>query len=197
MTAASEVAIRQEFTETTDYQQLITPELYNRLVGRIVRDEEVERGLAERIMDSALGFLYLSATNPGRRLSPSPLVDIGWHTFILYTRGYREFCQRVAGRFIDHEPNDVPDAPQKPGGIKRTIAAFKAFGLPIDEMLWTGHLTRKKTIAVLAGEAVSTCDGTQACSCQNPEDSLVKASADCTVDCDNGQGGPGDECTCS
>ncbi|MFF7525970.1 glycine-rich domain-containing protein [Streptomyces pseudovenezuelae] len=205
MTAATEAVIRQEFATTTDYRQLITPELYNRLVSRIVKDEEVEPGLAGRIMDSALGFLYLSATSPGQRLSPSPLVDIGWHTFILYTRGYREFCQRVAGRFIDHEPNDVPEAPQKPSGIKRTIAAFKAAGLPIDEMLWTGWITRKKTIAVLTGGALDPCASGSECaggpecgSCSSPEDNVVKASADpCTVDCDNGSGGPGDECTCS
>jgi hypothetical protein len=30
------------------------------------------------------------------------LSDPGWHTFVLHTRDYREFCRRVAGRFIDH-----------------------------------------------------------------------------------------------
>jgi hypothetical protein len=167
---------RRTFQTTTDYRQLATPELFDRLVGRIIKDEDVEQDLAERIMESALGFLWLSATRPGMTLSPSPLVDIGWHKFILYTRGYGEFCERVAGRFIHHEPNDNPNARQRPGGIKRTIAAFDEAGLPLDDMIWTGRLTRKKTLALL-GDALPP--------------------GDCTVDCDDGGGGPGDECSCS
>ncbi|WP_405993061.1 glycine-rich domain-containing protein [Streptomyces sp. NBC_00986] len=180
MTAALGVATeRLNFETTSDYRQLVSPELFDRLVGRIVKDEDLERGLAERIMESALGFLHLSTTQPGRSFSPSPLVDIGWHTFILYTSSYADFCQRLAGRFIHHEPNDKPDAPQKPGGIKRSIDAFRAARLPVDQMLWTGHVTRKKLAAVLADGADITLNG------------------GCSVDCDDGQGGPGDECTCS
>jgi hypothetical protein len=31
-------------------------------------------------------------------------IDRLWHTFILFTPQYREFCIRVWGRFIDHQP---------------------------------------------------------------------------------------------
>ena len=165
------------FQTTTEYRQLVSAELFDRLVGRIVKYEDVERNLAERIMESTLGFLWLSATTPGIALSPSPLADIGWHTFILYTRGYRDFCERVAGRFIHHEPNDNPEAQQRPGGIKRTILAFRGAGLPLDDMIWTGHLTPKKTLALLDGSA--------------------PLPADLSADCDDGGGGPGEECTCS
>src|SRR5438445_6122293 len=84
-------------------QHLIDTQLWDRLVGRIVKDENVELSLAERIMDQALAFLVLCAREPEGHYSPSPLVDIGWHTFILYTKAYAAFGAKM-GRFIHHEP---------------------------------------------------------------------------------------------
>ncbi|WP_263399755.1 glycine-rich domain-containing protein [Saccharopolyspora pogona] len=37
-------------------------------------------------MDQALAFLAVSADHVGEPLAPTPVVDIGWHTFVLYTR---------------------------------------------------------------------------------------------------------------
>lgn len=34
----------------------------------------------------------------------SPIVDDVWHQFILFTRKYAEFCDRVVGRFLHHMP---------------------------------------------------------------------------------------------
>ncbi|WP_214110362.1 hypothetical protein [Acrocarpospora catenulata] len=45
---------------------------------------------------------------PGVGLAPSERVDIGWHTFLMYTRDYAAFCQTVAGRIIHHQPDDDP-----------------------------------------------------------------------------------------
>jgi len=39
---------------------------------------------------------------------PSKAVDIAWHEFILYTRDYSYFCQRVYGHYLHHMPNDTP-----------------------------------------------------------------------------------------
>jgi hypothetical protein len=151
-------------------RHLVDEELWQRLVNRIVKDERMELALAERIMDQALGFLLLCAlyrkrsrirrfldwvlafvrwrpqrAQPG--YSPSELVDIGWHTFILYTREYAAFCQRVAGRFIHHLPADepatafsirsTPDAGNV-DYLRRTVAAMRAWGITVDEPLWLG-----------------------------------------------------------
>src|SRR4026207_1044491 len=35
----------------------------------------------------------------------SPEVDEVWHTFILFTREYAEFCHRICGAMIHHRPN--------------------------------------------------------------------------------------------
>jgi hypothetical protein len=120
----------------TDPRTVISAELFGRLVGRIVRDEGVELGLAERIMTQALGFLQACAANPGAGLVPSELVDIGWHTFILYTREYADFCERVAGRFIHHRPNDGGHGVSETEAIGATVAAMRAAGMPVDAELW-------------------------------------------------------------
>ena len=49
-------------------------------------------------------FLSLKVIYPGISLVPSKLVDKIWHAHILDTRAYREDCQQVFGRFIDHFP---------------------------------------------------------------------------------------------
>lgn len=89
------------------YRHLITESLWVRLTGRVLKDNPdftIEK--AESVIDGALGFLSLCAKFPEVNFVPSHLVDIGWHAFILYTCEYQEFCKRIAGHFIHHEPND-------------------------------------------------------------------------------------------
>ncbi|WP_369989562.1 glycine-rich domain-containing protein-like [Pseudomonas xanthosomatis] len=49
-------------------------------------------------------FLTLKRFYPSVALVPSQAVDAIWHAHILDTRAYREDCQHVFGRFIDHYP---------------------------------------------------------------------------------------------
>lgn len=125
----------------TPARTLIPGGLFDRLTGRIAREELIERDLAERVMDQALAFLAASAHHAGEPLVPSDLVDIGWHTFILYTREYAEFRDRLAGRFIHHVPDDAPDAPTEkasPADVRtRTLDAIVRAGYAIDHELWT------------------------------------------------------------
>jgi hypothetical protein len=122
---------------------LVPDELFARLTARIAQDHpELAPDLPARIMDQALAFLGACATST-KPLGPSELVDIGWHTFILHTADYAEFCQRVAGRFIHHQPEPVPDdrqpsGPEPIGGpISRTRAAIIAAGFALDAPLWS------------------------------------------------------------
>jgi hypothetical protein len=121
-------------------RNLISTALFGRLVRRIVAEEDTDPAMAERIMSQTLAFLKACADNPGAGLSPSPTVDIGWHTFVLHTREYAVFCDQVAGRFIHHEPTDdhkCNGAPPPEGGsTTATLEAMRASGLPVDEQLW-------------------------------------------------------------
>ncbi|MCW2948527.1 MAG: hypothetical protein JWR24_5244 [Actinoallomurus sp.] len=122
-------------------ESLIPATLFSRLVGRIVRDANVDRQLAERIMRQALAFLLACARNPDTPLAPSRTVDKGWHAFILHTREYADFCQDVAGRFIHHAPDDEPDGDRidTAARTEMTVDVMRQTGLPVDEELWSGH----------------------------------------------------------
>jgi hypothetical protein len=117
---------------------LIPAPLFTRLVNCITADNLVTPEHAERIMTQALAFLQACAFSPGTGLAPSQQVDIGWHTLILYTRDYADFCQRVAGRFIHHQPDDENDDESTGQGstTRVTVKAMRAAGLPIDIELW-------------------------------------------------------------
>lgn len=49
-------------------------------------------------------FLTLKVLYPNVALVPSKMIDEVWHAHILDTRAYREDCEKVFGRFIDHYP---------------------------------------------------------------------------------------------
>jgi hypothetical protein len=55
-------------------------------------------------------------------------------------------------------------------GVARTRQAVTTAGLPFNPLIWTESLRNRKPKML---------------------------GADCNVDCDDGGGGPGDECTCS
>ncbi|MFD3947809.1 glycine-rich domain-containing protein [Streptomyces sp. NPDC058579] len=127
---------------TTDPAALVDPELRERLAARIAQDHpENDTPTARRIVGQTAAFLAAGARAPGQFLVPSPLVDIGWHTWILHTLEYEEFCRRVAGRFIHHIPTDegepVPGGPVE--ARERTLAAITAAGYTIDVDLWMGE----------------------------------------------------------
>lgn len=48
-------------------------------------------------------FLAVCSIKPGVKVT-SAEIDEMWHTFLLFTRHYREFCADRLGRFIEHEP---------------------------------------------------------------------------------------------
>lgn len=56
-------------------------------------------------------FLALSVINHNTNYMMSGPMDEIWHTFILFTKKYHEFCHQVAGRYIHHFPS-VPGEKQ-------------------------------------------------------------------------------------
>jgi hypothetical protein len=127
-------------------RQLIDEHLWSRLVRRIAADLEFQQSFgkesngsqrrwAERILDQALAFLRLCAEGQDGPYSPSPLVDIGWHNYLMYTAEYEEFCLRIAGRFIHHRPNDDGGTTDT-SVVAHTVASMRTLGLVVDGELW-------------------------------------------------------------
>jgi hypothetical protein len=125
-------------TERSVPRALIAPELHEQLTARIQKEHPDHAHLAERIVDQSLAFLVACAATPGLR--PSSLVDIGWHALILHTREYADLCQRVAGRFIHHRPDEldeqIGDAAHATTVIGATVEAIRSAGLEVDAELW-------------------------------------------------------------
>ncbi|MFD9887978.1 glycine-rich domain-containing protein [Amycolatopsis sp. NPDC059027] len=119
-------------------QGLVSETLFGRLVGRVAQEEACTTVMARRIVDQALAYLATCA-KVTESLAPSATVDIGWHTFILHTREYAEFCDRIAGRFIHHVPHDEDDdssgTPLR-DVMRRTVTAISAAGFAVDHELW-------------------------------------------------------------
>lgn len=92
---------------------------------------------AHRGVGQMLAFLA-ACDYADRPLSPSPLVDDFWHTFLLHTKAYREFCEERFGRLLDHRPGYLD--PEEHGGGKalraRTVDAITLAGYEIDMEFW-------------------------------------------------------------
>ncbi|MFD7444378.1 glycine-rich domain-containing protein [Streptomyces sp. NPDC059909] len=117
-----------------------------RLTARITKEHaDIDEPMARRIVAQTAAFLAAGAHSPGQRLVPSKLVDIGWHTFILHTVDYAAFCERVAGRFVHHVPDDEIEADgrdSKTGEpLRNTVTAMTAAGLTVDHDLWPTSAT--------------------------------------------------------
>jgi hypothetical protein len=66
-------------------------------------------------------------------LSPNVAADEFWHTLLLHTKLYREFCQRHFGLFIDHEPSKINQEPRASLHARMTLYE-ECFGKTPDEV---------------------------------------------------------------
>jgi hypothetical protein len=79
-------------------------------IGQVVARYRREQGFSEAIANDhrreLMRFLALSATavDHGRFYGMMGAIDELWHTFVIFTREYAEFCDKVAGRFLHHVP---------------------------------------------------------------------------------------------
>lgn len=151
-------------------KSLVGDVLWSRLVNRVMKDHEfqdiyghesveVQSDIAESIMDQTVSFLQVVATGTDGPYSPSEQVDIGWHTFIVYTREYGEFCQQIAGRMIHHAPSDVPGVTYVKGNSARTVAVMQERGMFVDAALWPNTAECSDSYCTGDSCAGSSCDG--------------------------------------
>jgi len=121
--------------QATTGRSLVEPRLFERMSARIATEHDMDSATAGRIMDQALVFLGACAITTAP-LSPSATVDIGWHTFILHTREYAEFCDRIAGHFIHHIPTNGGNERADTAGTWETARAIVAAGYVVDAPMW-------------------------------------------------------------
>ncbi|WP_275559251.1 hypothetical protein [Streptomyces sp. 5-6(2022)] len=114
----------------------------------------LEPGMAERIVDEAARFVLTVAEFPQAALTPSRVVDEGWHALILHTRLYKALCAR-RGNYVEHTPGYDP-ANYDPALLTRTQAMMREAGFTPDEELWTAP---DKPLVAVAAKCQHSDDG--------------------------------------
>lgn len=104
---------------------------HDRVLERYAIDFGVSKDEARRNFEAFKEFMVVCAVKPGPKVTSDP-IDRMWHTFLLFTKDYKEFCEQYLGRFINHEPFESAN----PSTYLETRAyAEQLFGR-IDEGLW-------------------------------------------------------------
>lgn len=73
-----------------------------RPLGPYVRNLLTE-GQTRECFEELKRFLVTKALYPDKLFSPSSLIDDAWHTFIIFTKDYFDFCDLLGG-YIHHRP---------------------------------------------------------------------------------------------
>jgi hypothetical protein len=87
-------------------------------------------------------FLALPLLYPGEQefpFVPSLPLDSLWHAFILNTPRYREFCDRVYGRYLDHVPGRSRHKTEQrvfAGPMQFTVEKINAAFDPVNKRFW-------------------------------------------------------------
>ncbi|PIR47991.1 hypothetical protein COV06_01160 [Candidatus Uhrbacteria bacterium CG10_big_fil_rev_8_21_14_0_10_50_16] len=107
----------------------------DRVIARMVKNMSIDEDVARRAFDGAIQFLRACAVPEGRRLAPSHLADEAWHTFLLYSKPYTDFCQSMGVDYLHHDPCDLPGS-MEPGTYARTREYLCGLYADLDTEIW-------------------------------------------------------------
>lgn len=85
------------------------PYLLRRLVDSGVVEDETRAALVATELER---YLILSREHDQTLPMFSAVVDAAWHHFVLFTREYRDYCERRLGGFLHHVPAGAPGEEQ-------------------------------------------------------------------------------------
>ncbi|MFD9505039.1 glycine-rich domain-containing protein [Streptomyces mirabilis] len=121
-------------TETRTGRSLVTGTEFDMLAAFCADEYGLERCVADRIIDQALALVFvMGSTGQGDVLAPSQQVDPGWHTLILHTGWYADWCEKSFGYFLHHQPNSKV----RTRGLMTTVAdRIRSAGFKVDDRLW-------------------------------------------------------------
>lgn len=121
-----------------DTSRLLTDEQLADVTATVVDNNPgMAEDAARRIVGEALAFVATAAQFPTARISPSRVVDEGWHALILHTALYAHVCEQL-GMVVHHYPERPDPTRHDEGVLTRTVALMEEAGHTIDRELWTG-----------------------------------------------------------
>ncbi|WP_206502208.1 glycine-rich domain-containing protein [Streptomyces chrestomyceticus] len=130
-----------------DARALLTPAAFGGVVATVIdNNPDMDEPTATRIVTEAIKFVDAAAQFPTVNITPSQVVDEGWHALILHTGPYAEMCERL-GRFVHHYPERPDPERHDPHALTRTVALIEQAGYTVDRELWTGPTTALVPVA--------------------------------------------------
>lgn len=136
------------------FDHLVPPHLWDHIRAAFGGPDASSRAFADKLsrklgwkMDFALRsiheykkFIYLGLVSDFV-VTPSRIIDQVWHEHLLFSAGYRTFCDVVLGRRFDHSPELIPNKKQLAvyeAQFQATLALYaEEFGYAAPEDIWS------------------------------------------------------------
>lgn len=94
------------------------------VIQRLMTDHQLDRLVAGEQMGELKKFLAICAASDEPIGMAGP-VDDAWHSFLMFTRDYRDFCSRL-GKYIDHVPDtDEGDHAESAAGYATFLQLYE------------------------------------------------------------------------
>jgi hypothetical protein len=106
------------------------------LIQKYARDYDVDQADARALFEETKRFLVAGVLTD-QSLAPSLQVDQMWHSFILFTKDYHDFCDSLGG-YIHHRPIPQGDGAQPP--LEPTIEIMTAAFGDVPARFWPQEL---------------------------------------------------------
>jgi hypothetical protein len=96
-----------------------------KILERYCKDYDIPADMALEYEKELKRYLVLCASNPNINYIMKGPVDKLWHTFIIFTHEYADFCNQVAGHFIHHVPSAGQEKQSKPKKPDRFVEDYR------------------------------------------------------------------------
>lgn len=106
------------------------PEPY--LIEKYAKDNDMAPDDVRALFEETKRFLVAGVLLDAQ-LAPSLPVDQMWHSWILFTKDYHEFCDKLGG-YIHHRPLERGNSAQPP--LEPTVAIMEAGFGPVSDVFW-------------------------------------------------------------
>ncbi len=116
------------------------------IIRRFANQRNISFDRASVVADEMLRYLALSTTDTEQGLTVTGEVDEMWHTFILFTQRYNDFCKAIGTDFIHHTPAEekIEHDPTMPvvekdlfESYSKTLNKYQRYlGHPADTTIW-------------------------------------------------------------
>ena len=118
---------------------------------RLSKDHSFPFELSSELMIELKRFLVFCGVNRHVSVAIAGPVDEAWHTFIIFTKKYHEFCDLVMGEYIHHQPTGEDHGGEEfNSSYGMFLEGYKSlFGLEPPPHIWPP-----------ANQATSLCIGT-------------------------------------